>query len=52
MALITSLIHLILVICTHYQGDLNKKSDRMEFKLEVKENFEVFIDDQRIAFFF
>jgi len=39
MALITSLIHLILVICTHHFRNLNKKSDRMEFKLEVDYSF-------------
>jgi len=38
MALITSFIHLILVIRTHHQGDEDNKSHRMEFKLEVKEN--------------
>jgi hypothetical protein len=38
MALTTSLIHLIIVILTHYRGDLKNKIDRMEFKLEVKRN--------------
>ena len=38
MALITSFIHLILVIRTHYPGDLDNKTHRMEFKLEVKSN--------------
>ncbi len=35
MAFITSFIHLILVIRTHHYRDLDNKSDRMEFKLEV-----------------
>jgi len=35
MAVITSFIHLILVIRTHHIHDLNNKSHRMEFKLEV-----------------
>jgi hypothetical protein len=35
MALITSFIHLILVIRTHHIRDINNKSYRMEFKLEV-----------------
>jgi hypothetical protein len=39
MALITSFIHLIFVIRTHYIRDLNSKSHRMEFKLEVEEFF-------------
>ena len=38
MALTTSLIHLMLVIRTHYRGDLDDRIDRMEFKLEVKRN--------------
>ncbi len=36
MALTTSVIHLILVICTHNIQDPNSKSHRMEFKLEVE----------------
>jgi hypothetical protein len=35
MALTTSFIHLIFVIRTHQIRDLNNKSHRMEFKLEV-----------------
>ncbi len=36
MASITSFIHLMLVIRTHDLHDLNNKSHRMEFKLEVE----------------
>jgi hypothetical protein len=35
MALITSFIHLILIICSHSIRDQKNKSHRMEFKLEV-----------------
>jgi len=35
MALTTSVIHLILIMRTHDIQDLNNKSHRMEFKLEV-----------------
>jgi hypothetical protein len=35
MGLITSFIHLILIICSHSIRDQKNKSHRMEFKLEV-----------------
>jgi hypothetical protein len=35
MALVTSFIHLLLVIRTHHIREINNKSRRMEFKLEV-----------------
>ncbi len=41
MALTTSFIHLILVMCTHNIHDINNKSHRMEFKLEVNVFFVV-----------
>lgn len=42
MALITSSIHLILVIRTHQRRDWNNKMHRMEFKLEVKYFFHLY----------